>query len=137
MSYVLSDALQTAVYETLTADATLMSLVDGAIYDALPTGQVPELYVNFGAERVRDRSDASVRAALHEFAVTVISDTPGYLSAKKAAGRIAEILDDSKPDLSRGRVVRMDFFKATARVRGKRREVEIWFRAFVEDVTLD
>lgn len=133
MSYTLSDVLQTAIFEALSQDGELVGLVGGAIYDALPPGAVPQLYVTLGAERVYDRSDIQLRAALHEFAVTVISDEPGYLNAKRAATRISEILDDVDLTLARGRLVRLDFHKANARQRNERREVEIWFRAFVEN----
>lgn len=136
MSYVLSGVLQTAVYTALSNDAALSDLVGGAIYDALPAGRVPDIYVLLGQERVRDRSDYQVHAAMHEFAVTVMSDAPGYLSAKEAAARISELLDGADLTLSRGRLIRLDFYKANARQRANRREVEIWFRAFVEDVAL-
>ena len=136
MSYVLTGVLQSAVYTALSTDATLMALVDGAVFDALPPGQVPQLYVTLGAERVRDRSDYDTDAAMHEFAVTVMSDEPGYLGAKEAAARISEVLDGADLSLSRGRLIRLDFYKATARQRANRREVEIWFRAFVEDVAI-
>lgn len=134
MSYVLSDTLQAAVYEALSGDAALMALVNDAVFDALPPGEVPPLYVALGAERVRDRSDYETPAALHEFAVTIRSDEPGYQGAKRAAARISEILDGADLSLNRGRLVRMDFYKANARQRAERREVEVWFRAFVEDV---
>ena len=133
MSYVLTGVLQSAVYAALSSDTALMALVDGAVFDALPPGRVPQLYVTLGAERVRDRSDYDTDAAMHEFAVTVMSDAPGYLSAKEAAARISEVLDGADLNLSRGRLIRLDFYKATARQRANRREVEIWFRAFVED----
>lgn len=136
MSYVLSGALQTAVYGALAGDAALINLVGDAIYDALPSGNVPQLCVMLGAERVRDRSDYETQAALHEFAVTVRSDAPGYLSAKAAAARVCEILDGADLALSRGRLIRLDFYKANARQRADRREVETWFRAFVEDEAL-
>lgn len=136
MSYLLSGALQTAVYQALTADATLMGLVGGAVYDALPAGAVPELYVMLGAERVRDRSDYEVQAALHEFAITILSDEAGYLGAKEAAARVSEVLNRAQLTLTRGRLVQLDFYKANARQRANRREVELWFRAVVEDAAL-
>lgn len=134
MSYTLSDALQMAVFQALSQDAELISLVSGAVFDALPAGVVPQLYVTLGPERVRDRSDVLAHAALHEFAVSVISDEPGFLSAKRAASRISEVLAGGNLSLNRGRMVRMDFYKANARQRADQREVEIWFRAFLEDV---
>lgn len=133
MSYTLSDVLQTAVFGALSQDAELTALVNGAIYDALPSGGIPQLYITLGTERVRDRSDYETRAALHEFAIIVVSDAPGFLTAKQAATRVSEILDNGDLSLSRGRLVRLDFHKANARLRDNRREVEIWFRAFVED----
>ncbi|MEM9318318.1 MAG: DUF3168 domain-containing protein [Pseudomonadota bacterium] len=133
MSYVLSGALQTAVYTALSEDTVLEAMVNGAIYDALPAGQVDQLYVTLGPERVRDRSDSTARSALHEFAITVVSDEAGFLSAKEVAKRISELLVGADLSLSRGRLVRLDFYKAHARKRANKREVETWFRAFVED----
>lgn len=133
MTYALTDALQMAVFGALDQDATLSALVGGCIHDAPPEGAIPPLYVTLGPERVRARSDQSTPAAIHDFAVSVISDQPGFLQAKMAASRISDLLDHVELPLSRGRLVRMQFYRAEAKQRRDRREIEIWFRAFVED----
>ena len=45
MSYAVSGALQAAVFAALSGDAALAALVGSAIYDAVPAGTVPDLYV--------------------------------------------------------------------------------------------
>src|SRR6056297_9598 len=45
MSYGVAAALQQAVFERLRGDAALEALVGDAIYDAVPNGAVPPLYV--------------------------------------------------------------------------------------------
>ena len=48
MSYALSGPLQTAVYAELQADITLENLVGDNIFDASPTGTLPQTYVALG-----------------------------------------------------------------------------------------
>ena len=45
MSMLLSDVLQTAVYDRLSSDSALAAIVGTHIYDAMPAGPVPDLYV--------------------------------------------------------------------------------------------
>ena len=45
MSYALSTALQSAVYQALADDVALFAIVGDAIYDALPVGALPPMYV--------------------------------------------------------------------------------------------
>ena len=59
MSYAVSAALQSAIFGALSADPTLNDLVGGAIYDALPSGALPPLYVSIGQEVVRERNDST------------------------------------------------------------------------------
>lgn len=133
MSYGMTAALQTAVFGALSADALVGSLSGGAIYDALPSGPVPDFYVSLGPERVLDRSDKTGRAALHDFPVTVISDAAGFASAKALAAAISDVLVDADLTLSRGRLVSLRFLRARARRVDTGREIEIWFRARVDD----
>jgi len=46
MSYAGAMALQQSVYAALLADTAVMDLSGGAIFDALPPGAVPGLYVS-------------------------------------------------------------------------------------------
>ena len=133
MSYGMSAALQQAVYGALVANGPVNSLSGGAIYDALPSGPVPSLYVSLGPERARDRSDQTGNGALHEFPVTVVSDTAGFTGAKALAAAVSDALVDADLTLSRGRLVGLWFVRARARIVDTRREVEVWFRARVDD----
>ena len=104
MSYALGEALQGAVYQRLAGDSGLALLVGDAIYDALPTGPVPGLYVLIGAEDVVDRSDVSGHGALHRFRVSVVTDADGYGRAKAVAAAVSDALQDAELVLSRGRM---------------------------------
>src|SRR6056297_3860749 len=70
MSYGVAAALQQAVFERLRGDAALEALVGDAIYDAVPNGAVPPLYVTLGPEDARARDDATVAGAWHRLTVT-------------------------------------------------------------------
>ncbi len=136
MSYGVAAALQAAVYARLQADATLAALVGGAIYDALPPGILPALYVAIGPERVRERSDATGRGAEHEFTVAVVTESAGFATAKAAAAAVSDTLEDAPLVLARGRLVGLRFLRAeAARVgAGETRQITMTFRARVEDV---
>lgn len=134
MSYAMTAALQQAVYAALIGDAQVAALSNGAIYDALPPGPVPDLYVSLGPERVRDRSDKTGRGAVHDFAVTVISDTAGFGAAKALAAAVSDCLADADPTLARGHLVSLNFLRARARRLAAGREIELWFRAVLDDV---
>ena len=45
------------------------ALVGGAIYDVVPAGEVPSIYVSLGPEDVRDASDQTGSGAEHRFAI--------------------------------------------------------------------
>ena len=135
MTYGVAGALQAAVYQRMSADAALALLVGPAIYDALPTGTLPPLYVALGPETVRDKSDQTGFGAEHEFTVSVVTDAAGFASAKAAAGAVSDALIDADLTLSRGRLVSLNFYRAVAaRVEtGDIRQINLIFRARVED----
>jgi hypothetical protein len=133
MSYGITAALQTAVYNALYADAEVASLSGGAIYDALPRGSVPPLYVALGPENVRDASDKTGAGAVHDFPVTVVSEAAGFAGAKALAAAISDVLTGADLPLTRGRLVRMGFLRARARRIDGAREIEVWFRARVDE----
>ena len=66
MTYTVAANLQEAVFTRLAADAALGALVDGAIYDALPGGVAPPLYVALGPEDVRARGDGTAFRSEHD-----------------------------------------------------------------------
>ncbi|QEE35888.1 DUF3168 domain-containing protein [Octadecabacter sp. SW4] len=136
MSYGVAEALQTAVYQHLIADTTLAGLVGTAIYDALPTGTLPSIYVALGPEIARDRSDKTGGGAEHEFTVSIVTDGAGFAAAKTAAAAVSDALVDADLTLTRGVLVACNFYKATAaRVgTGDMRRINMIFRARVDDV---
>ena len=135
MSYGVSAALQSAIYQALSADTVLTGLVGSAIYDAAPTGSVPALYVSLGPEDVADASDQTGHGARHDFTVSVVSDAAGFLTAKQVAAAISDVLVDASLSLSRGRLVGLYFVSAKARrvQDSDVRRIDLKFRARVED----
>jgi len=135
MSYAISGALQTAVYDALGADAALHLQVGPAVYDAVPTGAVPDLYVRLGSETVREASDFTGSGAVHFLTVSVITTQPGFAGAKAAAAAVSDALHDADLALSRGHLVSLRFERATARrIEGaSARQIDLRFRARVQD----
>lgn len=136
MSYGMAEALQSAVYQHLLADAQVGGAVGGAIYDAIPAGDLPQTYVSLGPEEVRDRSDKTSVGALHRFTVSVVTEAAGFGGAKAVAAAITDVLVDADLVLSRGRLVGLWFERASARRSGKAgrvRRIDLRFRARVED----
>ena len=135
MSYAVSGALQAAVFEALSADLALGALVGGAVYDAVPAGSVPEIYVRLGSETVREASDGSGAGAVHFLTVSVITSSPGFASAKAAAAAVSDALHDADLTLTRGNLISLRFERATARRidAASARQIDLRFRARVSD----
>ncbi|MDU9003893.1 DUF3168 domain-containing protein [Sedimentitalea todarodis] len=136
MSYAMAGALQAAVYQHLLADPGVNALVGNAIFDALPAGDLPDVYVAIGTETVRDRSDTEGAGAEHRFTVSVVTDASGFGEAKAVAGAVSDALSGATPSLSRGRVVGFWFERAQARRTGRAgrvRQIDLRFRARLED----
>ncbi|KIN72103.1 DUF3168 domain-containing protein [Sulfitobacter guttiformis] len=135
MSYAVSGALQAAVFAALNEDVALTALVGGAIYDAVPAGGVPDLYVRLGSETVRDASDGSGAGAVHFLNISVITTSPGFASAKAVAAAVSDALHDAKLELARGALVSLRFERASARRidAASARQIDLRFRARVSD----
>lgn len=135
MSFAMSGPLQAAVYAALTADTALAAIVGSAIYDAVPTGTLPPIYVRLGSETVTDASDCSSAGALHVFAISVITTSPGFAQAKAAAAAISDVLHGGDFSLSRGRLVYLRFerARATREESAATRQIELRFAARVQD----
>ncbi len=133
MSYGMTSALQTAVYGVLTTDTGLQAIVGSAIYDAIPEGTPPDIYVTLGPEKVRDASDGSSGGALHEFSVSVVTSGAGFFLAKEAASAISDALLGAPLSLARGRVNRLYFYRAQAGRSSGTRRIDIWFRARLDE----
>lgn len=134
MSYQNAAAVQVALFDLLSGDATLAGLVPGGIFDAPPPATPQGTYVVLGEEDVIDRSDVTGPGAEHRVLVQVVSDAAGFLTSKTAAARIGEILPGSQPSLSSGRVVAIWFHQAQARrAEGAAlRRIDLRFRVRVE-----
>lgn len=135
MTYALSAPLQTAIFGALQGSTALTNLVGAHIFDAPPTGTLPELYVSLGPETVRDAGDAVGAGAWHEIEISVVTETAGFQSAKIVAGLISDTLQDADLTLSRGRLVGLWFEKAKASREdtGGIRRIDLTFRARLED----
>ena len=135
MSYAVAAALQQAVYRRLADDGELGALVGRAVFDVVPSGSVPSLYVSLGPEEVRDSSDKTGRGATHDFTVSVVTDQAGFQGAKRAAGAVSDALLRSGLELERGRLVSLYFLRARAgRLKdATQRRIDLRFRARVED----
>lgn len=138
MSYATSAGLQAAIYDALQSDSTVSEATAGHIYDALPSGSLPSLYVVIGAEEARDRSDQGGNAALYLTTLSVITESAGFASAKQIAGAICDALLAAPLPLSRGRVTGRWFDRAVARaLKSGGREITLRFRLHVDDMRSD
>jgi hypothetical protein len=134
MSYAISAALQAAVYSTLAGDAAVRAAVGDHVYDALPSGPLPGLYVSIGPEEVRSAEDISANGAWHDLTVAVMTDASGFRAAKQTAVAVNDALHGAALPLSRGQLVDLRFLKARAkRDTGGLRRIDLTFRARVED----
>ena len=130
MSYAAAAALQTAVFQKLSAATALAGV---AIYDAVPPSPAGT-WVLVGPEEVRDASDKSGAGAEHLIAISVISDGTGFLTAKTIAAAISDELVGSSLSLTRGQLVSLLFLRASARRidEGAVRRIDLTFRARVQ-----
>ncbi|AHD09316.1 DUF3168 domain-containing protein [Phaeobacter gallaeciensis] len=137
MTYALALPLQEALFQHLSADPDLTAALNGAVYDALPAGTLPQTYVTLGPEEVRDRSDRSGAGAHHRVEINVHTDTAGFAGAKAIAALICDSLTAaaSALTLSRGRLVGLWFERANAsRNTSGGRQIRLRFAARLEDI---
>ncbi|WP_420863755.1 DUF3168 domain-containing protein [Algirhabdus cladophorae] len=135
MSYGVSAALQQAVYQQLSNDASITALVGSAVYDTIPSGTLPDTYVSLGPEVVRDRSDKTGSGANHIFEVSVVTTIAGFATAKSVGAAISDALHRADMALSRGTLVGLVFVRADAKRigSGDTRRIDLKFRARVDD----
>lgn len=143
MTYALAWPLQKALYATLIADPTLISLVgEGHFYDEPPHGESDETpdnaYVVIGDEAVTPWDTKTERGAIHTFDVIIYTQQRGYSLAKQIAGRISDLLETEPLTLARGRIINLNFENSvTAREdQGLSRQITLTFRAVLEDTSL-
>lgn len=134
MSYQSAAALQQALFDALTNDATLTGLLPGGVHDAPLPGTPQGTYGVIGVEQVIDRSDVTGPGAEHRVVIAVVSDAAGFLTAKAAAARISQTLPGTQPALTTGRIVAIWFHQARARrvEGGAVRRIDLSFRVRVE-----
>lgn len=135
MSYGVAAALQAAIFGVLQGDVMVASSTGGAVFDAVPAGQAPELYVAIGPEDVTARDDSAGSVTTHRLIISVVGTTAGFTALKTAAAAVSDALDSAGPSLARGRLLDLSFQKARARKTdgNQARRIDLWFRAIVED----
>ena len=135
MSLGNSAALYRAIYDILANDAGVTAVIGTHIYDALPAGPLPEVFISLGAEVVSDRSDKTGRGSEHDFTISVITTQPGFLRAKDVATAIGHALLDQTPDFGGLSVVYLNFTRADARrdTDTQTRRIDLGFRARIDN----
>jgi hypothetical protein len=135
VTYAVAQPLQAAIYTRLASDAALAALVGPHIYDQVPPGLLPTLYVALGPENARDRSDQTGRGTEHDVVVSVVTDGAGFSAAKAAAAAVSDALLGPTLTLARGHLVSLRFLRAQAarKGNGETRQIDLIFRARVED----
>lgn len=135
MSYAVSAPLQSAVFSALSGHPDVVAAVGDAVFDGVPSGTLPSLYVSLGAETVRAEDDKTGRGTAHRFVVSVVTDVQGFHAAKLAAGAVCDALHDADLTLTRGRLVSLWFVQARAQKidQGSGRRIDLTFRARVGD----
>jgi hypothetical protein len=129
-----AQALQTAVFEALAADAALEALLGGAkIFDGAPrNAEAPYAYL--GEVTMRDWSTSTETGFEVSFAVVAWSRRPGRAEALTIAERVREILDGAALALDGFRLVNLRHVASeTARnEKPEGRRAVARFRAVVE-----
>lgn len=135
MSYAVSAALQSAVFAAISADPAVAALVGTNVFDALPSGALPSLYVSLGPENVRAEDDSTGSGSSHRFVISVVTEVPGFQAAKQAAGAVCDVLNGADLTLSRGCLVSLRFQRARAYQIDKNagRRIDLTFRARIDD----
>jgi hypothetical protein len=102
-----AEALQEAVFDALSADATLTTLLGGArVYDGAPrNAEAP--YVHLGEATARDWSTATEAGTEVAFAVVAWSREPGRKEALAIADRVVALLHDVALTVSGHRLVNL------------------------------
>lgn len=133
MTYALSIPLQRAVFDRLRSDGGVAAALGEAIFDALPVGAPPDLYVTLGDEEVLDRSDSRTRAALHRLELVVRGRGDGFLAVKTAAAAVCAALEAPGLVLSDGRLSDVRFRRARARRLRSGRQITLQYDLRVEE----
>ena len=136
MTYRLSAALQSAIFDRLSNDPDVDAAFGGAVFDTPPAGELPSLYLTIGSEDVTARDDKSGSGAVHRLALAIVASNSGFFDAKSAAGLVETSLTRPGPWLmDQGRIVDVRFSKARAHQdrSGQTRRIDLQFRVRVDD----
>jgi hypothetical protein len=116
------------------ASDPIQDQVQGHVYDAMPSGTLPQTFIALGAETVSDASDQTGHGALHSVTVSVITSKPGFMEAKQLAGVVGQTLLDGPIPMAQGRVVFFNFLRAAARrdTDSQTRRIDMVFQARLE-----
>ena len=129
-----AEALQEAVFETLSGDATLTAMLGGAkVYDGAPrNAEAP--YVHLGEATARDWSTATEAGTEVTFAVVAWSREPGREECLQIAERVVALLHDAALVLDGNRLVNLRHLSTeTAREeKPQGRRALVRFRARIE-----
>ena len=101
-------ALQSAVFAALTADATLQSLIDTRLYDAVPLNPTFP-YVVLGDGKETNADTATDEGSEHEFTVTVWSQGGGHQESKSIADAVRFRLNNATLSLDGHALVDLRF----------------------------
>jgi hypothetical protein len=131
MSYRAAASLQGAVFTCLSGWEALAGY---AVLDAVPHGGGSGTFVLIGPETAVERADVSGGGAEHRLQISVISDVPGFLEAKRVAGEICAALAAAELALATGHLAGIWFERATARrlEEGAVRRIDLIFHARTE-----
>lgn len=134
MSYSSSAALQRGLFEALRGDPAVSALVGEAIYDTVPGGPLPDLYLTLGVETAQATADAGGVLTRHRLGVGIVSEAAGFASAKALAAAVSAVLDGAALDLAPDRLLSLRFERAEARRvdRNRKRRIDLRFLALVD-----
>lgn len=134
MSYASAQTLQGALYTTLLAAPSITDRVGTAVFDTVPHGSVPPLYVTLGQEDALARGDGTGVLTRYRVSLAVVSEAAGFAEAKALAGAIGDVLDGATLDLAPEALLSLRFERAQARRtdRNRRRRIDLRFTALVD-----
>jgi hypothetical protein len=126
-------ALQSAVFAALTADATLQSLIDTRLYDAVPLNPTFP-YVVLGDGKETNADTATEEGSEHQFVVTVWSQGGGHQESKSIANAVRFRLNNATLSLDGHALVDMRFLNCdyARQTDGQTYSATLSFRAVTE-----
>ncbi|MGV2128121.1 DUF3168 domain-containing protein [Agrobacterium vitis] len=109
-----SHELQVAIVAALKASADVMALVDGRIYDRVPSdssGGVKFPYVSFGGTQDLPEQAECIDASDLTIQIDIWSRDPGYAEGRRIAKAVKATLNDEELSLSDNALVYFTFLR--------------------------